>query len=219
MKKQFKATKKIELIILGGFFIVVAVLSIATKLNHTNQSNPPIDESNWQLFSDSQTGISFLHPKNSPVQTSNSSGTEYSVWVPVLNLNYQYSVAESHKSATTFLLDIRATTYRPDYPNGAINDSFTTLAASDTVFPLFSSSGYNYVFLKSGSKQWQNQSFVLQCVKQNQCRAAIVSPNPQVAYLSVQISGIEGWRNGGNPIDFNSQNYRITQAIVESLKF
>lgn len=200
------------------FCIFLVLIAIFIQPHGKKPNSQIVDKTNWELFSDSEADISFLHPKNLPVQVTSDSGKEYSLWAPKYDVNYLYSVAETSKPSTTFHLDIRVDRYKPQYPNGLVSDNYTKLAATDKTSFLFNSNVYNYIFLKSG-RQWQNQSYVLQCKEQNECRAGIARPNQQFPYLSVVIGGIEGWRNGGNPIDFNSPDYKTVQAIIETLKF
>lgn len=222
MKKRSKIDKKV-LYILSPVFVgvLLALIVILVSSNPKQLKVSKVDTSSWETFSDSQTGISFKHPTSLPVRvTSSVEGVNktYTVEVPKLNNDYAYRVAEAHESATTFTIDIYTDSTKPDYPDGVISDSFVKLASDDQTYPMFGSNGYNYVFLKSG-KQWQNQSYVLQCKEQQQCRARIDRQKQPFQYINADISGIEGWRNGGNPIDFNSLNYRIAEAIIKTLKF
>src|SRR6266404_5428849 len=111
MRKRPKTDRKLRLMLFSVFCISLVLVLALLNLHRQHISNPAVDRSNWELFSDSETDISFLHPKNLTVLTTNNFGREYSVETPKHDVNYLYSVAEAKGLSTTFLLKIRADSY------------------------------------------------------------------------------------------------------------
>ena len=220
-------------------FAVVLVVGFTFVIwRHLNREHKPVDTSTWNNYSSSITKVSFLHPPGLVIrgEWEQMEGQDGTSAAPLesyadftgYHLQYDnsvnsYSTAEDLSPSSNFQLDVMfyknltdftgsngqpgATSYRKNIP---------TIQSST----LQRSNGYTYKLLVTKQEQLlYTAATLLQCNDKGCSQVIRRNTDQEFPYMSVRITSTDGSRQGGATLSTSSNEYRVFESIVKSLRF
>jgi hypothetical protein len=225
MKKPKNRFKKKHIALAALLATCLVSLFAFMSIKYLRTSTPDIK---WVEYTGEKTHVHFKYPSTATVSISegNALTDKPENEVPIedihgyiISMNHnstsdKYSTAESNAKSKNFDLDIQlgSTTTYYETPSTVSLKDYPDAINIRTI------SNLHYVLLNN-VKGWGKSSYFAQCDQSNKCTAVIKREDPNLPYMSVTIRTVEGWRSGGAPIDYKSQEYKTMTDMVDSLVF